>query len=194
MMTERRVVSWAHVSLDGYTSGPGGPAQDTWLHEHAGREQSLAYFEGIWRGADTALLGRVNYEGFHSVWPGITADPATHPRARELGRWLQTVEKIVFSRTLRTADWENSRIAGELETEVIALKQAPGRDILVANSASVIQALLRADLLDEIRLNVLPVLLGGGLRLFPEGLPPSTWTLAESTTLSHGALGLHYRR
>ena len=98
------------MSIDGRPA-PGGPAQDAWLHEHALRPQSAAYFEGIWRGADTALLGRVNYEGFHSVWPAITRDPATDPRTRDLGRWLDAVEKVVISRTLHDAPWSNSRIA-----------------------------------------------------------------------------------
>jgi dihydrofolate reductase len=190
----RRVIAWVNVSLDGYTSGPGGPEHDRWLHEHAAHEQTAAYFEGIWRGADTALMGRTNYEGFFSVWPGITRDPGTDPRTRALGQWLDSVEKVVFSRTLRAAEWQNSRIARDLESEVAALKKAPGRDILVVNSASIIQALLRSDLLDDIRVAVVPTLLGGGLRLFPEDLPPSDWTLVETTALAHGAVGLHHRR
>jgi dihydrofolate reductase len=191
----RRVVAWANVSMDGYTSGPGGPQHDTWLYEHAGHEQTSAYFEGIWRGASTALLGRTNYEGFYSVWPAMTRDPNSPPRTRDLGGWLDTVEKVVFSRTLRHAQWENARIATrDLEAEVRALKQASGRDILVLNSASIIQALLRGDLIDDLRMVVVPAVVGGGLRLFPDGLPASRWALAETTTLAHGAVGLHYRR
>jgi dihydrofolate reductase len=190
----RRVVTWVSISMDGFTSGPGGPAQDTWLYEHAMQDQTGEYFEGVWRGASTALLGRTNYEGFHGVWPGITRDPATDPRTRDLGRWLDSVEKVVVSRTLQDAPWENSRIARDLEAEVKRLKDEPGRDILVINSASVIQALLRADLVDDVRFAVVPVIVGGGLRLFPEGLPESRWTLAGAATLAHGAVGLHYRR
>ena len=194
MTDDRRLIVWVGVSIDGYTSGPGGPTQDAWLHEHAMRPQSLAYFEGIWRGADTALLGRVNYEGFYSVWPGITRDPATDPRTRDLGRWLDAVEKVVISRTLQDAPWSNSRIARDLADEVKALKAAPGRDILALNSASVIGALLGMDLVDDLRFFVVPTLVGGGLRLFPEGLPQSDWTMAETTVLADGAAGLHYRR
>ncbi len=192
--TRRRVVAWVSVSMDGYTSGPGGPEHDTWLHEYAMLEQTLAYFEGIWRGADTVVVGRSNYEGFYSVWPGITRDPATDPRTRELGRWLDRVEKVVASRTLQSADWENSRIARDLESEVAALRETPGGDILVINSASIIQTLLRADLVDDLRYVVVPVLVGGGLRLFADGLPASSWSLAETTTFASGGLGLHYRR
>lgn len=84
------IVAWAGVSLDGYTSGPEGPAGDAWLHEHATHPQTAEYFEGVWRGADTILIGRTNYEGFYSVWPGITRDERTDSRTRELGHWLDT--------------------------------------------------------------------------------------------------------
>lgn len=194
MPAARKVVAWTSVSMDGFSSGPGGPEHDTWLYEHAMQEQTGAYFEGIWRGASTALLGRTNYEGFYSAWPAITRDLATDPRSRDLGTWLDAVEKVVFSRTLQSAEWENSRVARDLEAEVAALRSAPGRDILVLNSASIIQALLKADLVDDLRLAVVPSVVGGGLRLLPEGLPASTWRLAETATLGHGAVGLHYRR
>ncbi|PXY35760.1 dihydrofolate reductase family protein [Prauserella flavalba] len=190
----RRVIAWASISIDGYTSGPEGPAHDTWLYRHAGRQETAEYFEGVWRGVDTALLGRTNYEGFASVWPAITRDPATDARTRELGRWLEAVEKVVFSRTLESAGWRNSRVAREPEREVAALKASDGGAIMVLNSASVIQTLLKADLIDDLRFAVVPALLGGGLRLLPEGLPASGWTLASSATLAHGAVCLHYRR
>ncbi|MEV0050850.1 dihydrofolate reductase family protein [Saccharopolyspora shandongensis] len=192
--TSRRVVAWVTMSMDGYTSGVAGPAHDTWLYEHVKHEASAAHFEGIWRGASTVLLGRTNYEGFYSVWPGITRDPATDPRNRDLGEFLNTVEKVVFSRTLETVDWENSRVARDLEAEVKALRDAPGKDILVANSASIIQALLRADLIDDLRFVVVPALLGGGLRLFEAGIPASNWSLAQTTVLPDGAIGVHYTR
>ncbi|MEU1448644.1 dihydrofolate reductase family protein [Streptomyces mirabilis] len=158
------------------------------------RESAAAHFEGIWRGASTVLMGRINYEGWYSVWPGITTDPSTGPRNRDLGEFLNTVEKVVVSRTLDHTEWENSRIARDLEGEVKALREDPGRNILVANSASIIQALLKADLIDDLRFVVVPTLLGGGLRLFEEGLPASTWSLTQSTVLADGAIGLHYSR
>jgi dihydrofolate reductase len=61
------------------------------------------------------------------------------------------------------------------------------------NSASIIQALLNADLVDDLRFMVMPTIVGGGLRLFSEGLPESNWQLAEATALESGAVGLHYR-
>ncbi|AYY11365.1 dihydrofolate reductase [Actinobacteria bacterium YIM 96077] len=192
-MSHRRIVAWANITIDGYSSGPGGPADDSWLYEHAQQEQTAEYFEGIWRGADTIVLGRINYEGFYAVWPGITRDERTDSRTRALGQWLDATEKVVVSRTLTDAPWENSRIARNLEDEVRALREAPGRDVLVLPSASVIQALLRADLIDDLRLAVVPVLAGGGLRLLPDGVSTGFET-AGVTALRHGAVGLHYRR
>ncbi len=105
------------------------------------------------------------------------------------------VERVVFSHTLTEVTWSNARLATRpLEDEVKALKAAPGWDIFVMNSASIIHQLLRADLVDDLRFAIVPVLVGGGLRLLPEGLSESRWRLAESTTLAHGAVGLHYSR
>jgi dihydrofolate reductase len=120
----RRVVAWTSVSIDGCTSGLDGPEHDTWLQEHAMREETAAYFEGIWRGCDTAVLGRRCYEGFYAVWPGITRDPATDPRTRDLGRWLDSVEKVVFSRTLDDAQWKNARIARDKSLESTPFSRA----------------------------------------------------------------------
>ena len=158
-------MAWCTVSIDGYSSGPGGPEHDNWLYEHVMRPGTGEYFEGIWRGCDTALLGRNNYLGFHAVWPGITADPATDPRTRDLGRWLCSVGKGVVSVTLpeQEATWDADPV------------HAGGR------------------LVDDLRLAVAPVLLGGGLRLQPDGVS-GAWDLASSTTLPDGALGLHYQR
>jgi len=63
----RRVVAWVTISMDGYTSGPGGPARDAWPVEHARRAPSATHFEGIWRGASTIVVGRTNYEGFCAI-------------------------------------------------------------------------------------------------------------------------------
>ena len=194
-MSERRVMTWCTISLDGYSSGPGGPEHDSWLHERAMLPATLEYFEGVWRGCSSTLMGRTNYVGFHSVWPGITEDPATDPHMRDLGQWLCTVEKGVVSTTLpeSEATWENSRVFRDAGEAVATLKAEPGRDILVLNSATLIQSLLADDLVDDLQLAVVPELVGGGLRLLPDGVTGS-WDLASSTTLPDGTLGLHYRR
>lgn len=192
-MTDRKLIAWVHVSLDGYTAGPGGDV--SFLGVHAVHEQTASHFEGVWRGASTVLLGRTNYEGYLGYWPLVATDPRSLTRDRDFATWLDGVEKIVFSRTIREAAWQNARVAEkDLEPEVLDLKRAPGRDIIVLNSASIIRALIGANLVDELRITVLPEILGGGLRLLADGLPRSTWTLLGTTTFTTGAIALQYGR
>ena len=188
----RTVIAQAEVTMDGMTAGPDGDL--SWLMEHVETPQMSAYSEGIWRGATTAVMGRTNYQGFEGYWPPVARDPNAAPRTREIAMCLDTVEKVVFSRTLEEATWQNSRVARDVEQEIRALKEAPGGDILVLNSASIIQALLKADLIDELRLNILPSIVGGGLRLFDEGLPRSDWELVGALTLESGGIAMHHRR
>jgi dihydrofolate reductase len=163
--------------------------------EQAGSPETMAWFAGVFSGASTALMGRTNYEGFHRYWPAVARDPESSPRGRDLAVWLDEVEKVVFSRTLAQATWSNARIADrEPADEVAALKGAEGRDILILNSASIIRALLDAELVDEMRLILVPLLVGDGLRLFADGLPRSEWHLASSANLPGDTLGLQYRR
>lgn len=193
--TTRRVVAWVSgMTLDGYTGGPDGPAHDQWLYEHAFQEQTSEHFEGVWRAADTIVLGRTNYEGFHAVWPGITRDPATSARHRALGQWLEDTEKVVASTTLTEAPWAHSRITRDPCAEVAALRETDGGDVIVLNSASVIQTLLRADLVDDLRVTLVPAMVGGGVRLLPDGLPAGRWSLAGTVVMGHGAVALHHRR
>jgi dihydrofolate reductase len=189
----RTVIASVTLSLDGFSAGPAGDLAG--LVEEAGSDETMTWFEGVFRGADTALLGRTNYEGFHEYWPPVAHDPASSPRGRDLAVWLDEVEKVVFSRTLTEATWSNARIAGRRPAEeVAALRDGPGRDIIVLNSASIIRALLEADLVDRLCLRLAPVTLGGGLRIFPEDVPRAAWELSSVATLTGGTLGLWYGR
>ncbi len=188
----RRVVAEMTTSLDGFVAGPGGDM--SWLVETALDVRCASAFEGFYRGTDTVVLGRRNYEGFHGYWPPVADDPEADPRSRDLSRWLTAVDKVVVSRTITTAAWANTRVTADLEGEVTALRDGPGRDIAVLGSVSVVGGLLRAGLLDELRLTVVPALLGDGLRLFEGAIPPSTWELLSLATVPTGAVIGHYRR
>ena len=189
----RTVIASVTISLDGCSAGPGGDL--TGMTEHAGAPETMSWFTGVYRNVSTALMGRTNYEGFHGYWPPVARDPETSPRGRDLAIWLDEVEKVVFSRTLTEAEWSHARIAQrEPAEEVAALKREDGRDIMVVNSASIIHALLEADLVDELRLMMVPLVWGGGLRVFPDGIPRTEWDLASSAQLPGGTLGLQYHR
>jgi len=193
IMAGRKLIANVTLSIDGFSAGPNGDM--SWLVEHSVHDQMTTYFAGVWSGADTVLLGRNNYEGFHGFWPSVAADPNGVGRAYDMAVWLDRVEKVVFSTTLTDAPWQNSRVVKEdLEGEVRALKAAAGRDIIVLSSASVIRALLKADLVDELRVHLTPAILGEGLRFFGDGIPASAWVLDGANTMATGSVSLTYRR
>jgi dihydrofolate reductase len=117
------------------------------------------------------------------------------PRDRTFAQWLDAVEKVVFSSTLTDAPWENSRIANADPAEVVRqLRQQPGGDIVVLASSSVIKALLAGGELDRLSITLCPELVGGGARLFTDGLPATSWSLADLSTTESGAICLLYDR
>ena len=164
----RKVTLWIGMSLDGYTSGPN--EQLDWLAPHV-TAQAQAYFKKMRERADTVLVGRVNYEGFLGYWPKVKDDPKASRDDVEISRFLDEVNKVVFSRTLREVTWKNARLArGDATAEVAALKRAPGKDIIIQNSTRLTQTLLAAGLVDELNIMVAPVVVGDGRALFA-GLP-----------------------
>jgi dihydrofolate reductase len=184
----RTVIASVNVSIDGCTADEDGGT--SWLVPHIAPLAPV--FEGLWRGVDTTVMGRVNFEGFHAYWPAVVDDPSADERSRAIARWLDDVEKVCVSRTLETTTWRNSRVERDPVAAVKALRDLPGRDIMVLNSGSVIRRLLAEGLVDDLALNVMPEVVGGGPRLF-DAVPRSSWRLASSATTGAGTLTLHYR-
>lgn len=177
------------MSLDGYTSGPN--EQLDWLAPHI-TPQANAYFKKMRERSDTILVGRINYEGYLSYWPRVKDDPKASREDVELARWLDDVEKVVFSRTLNEVTWKNARLAraGAAE-EVAALKRAPGKDIIIQNSTRLTQSLLAAGLVDELDIMVAPVVVGAGRALFA-GVPRTDLCPAELTRFDDGMFVARY--
>ena len=195
-MTEhtRKVVGNISLSLDGRINGRGGDFDMGWIVPHAVTETSRHHLMRMTQNATTALLGRKNYEGFGGYWPSVANDDSADPRDRAFARWLNDVDKVVFSTTLQDAPWQNSRISDDPVTEVGELRGQPGGDIIVLSSTSIIRALLEADELDRLIVNLCPEIVGGGARLFDDGLPQSAWSLTDQTTSDTGATYLIYDR
>jgi dihydrofolate reductase len=189
----RRVVGNISLSLDGRVHGRGGEFDMGWIAPHAVGDAPRDFMVRMAGSANTVLLGRKNYEGFGGFWPAVAKDENADPRDRETSRWLDAVEKVVFTTTLTETPWQNSRIAeGSPAAEVARLRARPGGDIVVLNSVSVINALLEAGELDRLTITLCPELVGGGARLFEDGLPVSSWTLTDLSTSDTGALCLTY--
>jgi dihydrofolate reductase len=190
----RRVVVSMSLSLDGRYARR-DPADMSWVLPYAVTDVARDHLTALWRPATTALLGRVNAEGFLGFWPSVIGAEGADPRDEEFARWLVATEKVVLSSTLTRAPWENTRVVDEPAAEVVAkLGETDGGDILVLSSASVIKALLAAGRADRLALTVFPVFLGSGPRLFEDGLPASEWALTRHAAGEHGTLSLVYDR
>jgi dihydrofolate reductase len=191
----RRVVAQISMTLDGRVSGPGGPGDMEVVAGHAGTAAAHDRAAEVWGAATTALMGRGSYDGFYGYWPPVAADENADPRDRAIGRWLDDVEKVVFSTTSTHAPWKNSRHAegGPVE-EAQRLRGTEGGDILVVNSSSLIRQLLAAGELDRLHIDLVPEVAGAGATLFEDGLPSTSWTLVKSVTADDGTVLLTYER
>lgn len=193
--TSRRVTANLSLTLDGRYNGPGGPDDFGPFAPYVTSEVARDHLTRIWDGATTALLGRVNAEGFLGYWPSVAADENADPRDRAYAKWLVDTEKVVLSTTLTLAPWERARVVNAAAADVVAELKATGEgDILVNSSASVIKPLLSADLIDRLYLMIFPEIAGGGQRLFDDGVPASTWTLTHQETGELGEIALVYDR
>ena len=138
---------------------------------------------------DAMLLGRKTYEEWLHFWPGSDIEPfASH---------INRVPKYVVSRTLKSVTWptkgEAHLLSGDLRDGVLAIKNLPGGTIGVHGSPTLVASLIRANVLDLLRLAVFPVVAGRGARLFEDGFPPERFQLVESLTSTSGVAVLTYK-
>ncbi len=168
----RQLVVSEFISLDGVVEAPGGEPS----HPHSGwtipygTDALYSYKLRETLDAESLLLGRRTYEGFAEAWS---------QRTGEFADKMNAMPKHVATRTLGDLTWNAVRLEGDVPTAVRALKQGEGGLILVAGSASLVQTLLQHELVDELRLMVFPVVVGGGLRLFPNGRKRLAFDLVE---------------
>ncbi|WP_019632194.1 dihydrofolate reductase family protein [Actinomadura atramentaria] len=194
-MTDRTVTANLALSLDGRYHGPGGPGDFGAFAPYVATDVARDHLTRVWADATTALLGRVNAEGFLGYWPSVAADENADPRDRGYATWLVGTEKVVLSTTLTESPWDRARVVNAPAADVVADLKAAGKgDILVNSSPSVIKPLLAADLIDRLYLLICPEIVGGGQRLFDDGLTPTKWTLARSETGESGEIAMVYDR
>ncbi|MEU3660398.1 dihydrofolate reductase family protein [Streptomyces sp. NPDC032940] len=193
--TGGRIVTNIALSLDGHYAAPDNPLDMSWVMPYAVSDVARDHLTSLWETASTALLGRVNAEGFLGFWPTVIGMEGVDPRDKAFAKWLVETDKVVLSSTLDAAPWERTTVVDKPTAQVAEeLKTTRGGDVLVLSSASVIKALLRAGTIDRLALTVFPVLLGGGPRLFDDGLPAAQWTLVSQTAGEDGTLALVYDR
>jgi len=140
--------------------------------------------------SDAFLFGRITYEMLAGYWPTVTD---RHNKEIEIADRLNGAPKFVVSSTLKAGAWNNSTVIKKNVVEEIAtLKQRPGQDILVFGSATLVQSLMAADLIDEYRFLVHPIIMGKGKRAFEDGMATTKLRLVETRASSLGVTLLSY--
>jgi dihydrofolate reductase len=168
------------MSLDGYV----GPIDEDaeWIMRDVDDELSSWIVEEVLTQAGTHVMGRATYEDMASHWPTATS---------VFAKPMNEIPKVVFSKTLTSADWPESRIAsGDLAEEVARLRQEPGKDILVHGGSELARSLSKLGLIDEYKIIVHPVALGTGAPLFGG---PVDLRLVSSRAFGSGAVALAYK-
>lgn len=178
----RKLIMWDMVTLDGFFEGPNKGEIDWFLFEE---DELQPYILESQMGAEMLLFGRVTYEGMAEYW-----QTAEGP----IADFMNSIPKVVFSRTLETADWNNTRLVEDnAAAEVLQLKREGDGTIFVFGSADFSSTLMEAGLVDEYRLGINPLLLGAGTLFFKGSSKRVDLKLVEARPLKSGLVILHYQ-
>lgn len=180
----RRLFSFNMMTLDGFFEGPN---RDISWHrvDSEFNDYAISQLHEI----DTLLFGRLTYELMATYWP---APDALRDDAAVAGL-MNRMPKVVFSRTLQQAGWENTRLVRDhVGEEVLALKQQPGKSIAVLGSADLLSTLIHLHLVDEHRVMLNPVILGSGTPLFKKSDASVAMQLLSASTFGNGNVLLRY--
>ncbi|HWZ90802.1 MAG TPA: dihydrofolate reductase family protein [Polyangiaceae bacterium] len=181
----RKLLVFNQITLDGYFTGENGDM--SWAHKQD--PEWTAFASENASGGGELLFGRVTYEMMVSFWP----TPQALKSAPVVAERMNSLPKVVFSRTLDKASWNNTRLLqGDLVTEVRKLKQEPGPGLALMGSGSIVAQLTQARLIDEYQLVVLPVVIGKGRTLFEGVRDKLDLELSKTRTFQNGNVVLWY--
>jgi len=188
----RRIVAIENVTLDGFADSREGLGFE-WTARAYDDEVDRYSNEHVRADVDTAMYGRATYLGMQGFWTKMLDSPNGTPSARAHAEWVNNVDKVVFSTTLQSADWANSRlISGNVAAEVAALKAQPGGTIAIYASPKLVHGFVEEGLIDEFRILVHPMTLGRGTPLFHDKAKLDL-ELLESKAFDSGAVYVRYQ-
>jgi dihydrofolate reductase len=158
----RTLISFMHISLDGFVAGPNGEMNwikvDEEIFDHVGKRISET---------NTALYGRVTYEMMENYWPNAGDKAGASKHDIEHSRWYNNAHKLVLSKTMKGTDLANTTIISDnLSSKIEEIKQGAGSEILVFGSPTATHSLIDQNLIDGYWLFVNPIILGQGIPLF----------------------------
>lgn len=182
----RKVIFPINITIDGVCDHT-SPIADDELHEH---------FTGLLRSVDIVVFGRKTYELMFPYWHDVAVNQSATKAMNEFARKFDSMERIVFSKTLNRVEWANTRISrGTPEDEIATLKLQPGKSISIG-SLNIASHLARLGMIDEFHFVVHPIIAGTGRRLFENEMLKQALRLqlVESKALRSGAVAFHYKK
>ena len=183
----RKVISFMHVSLDGFVSGPNDEMNWIIMDEEIFRDATELEH------TDTALYGRITYQMMEGYWPTVLSNPSSSQLELRHAEWVENVNKIVFSNSLDGVKWNNTRLIKEnIVDEVMKLKEQPGKNMMIFGSPTLTHSFMRWDLVDEYKFNIHPVILGHGMPLFENIFQRINLRLLSEKKFKSGVIGVHY--
>jgi dihydrofolate reductase len=186
----RKIISFMHISLDGFVAGPNG--EMNWITIN---EEVFDFVGKRIQKGDTALYGRVTFQMMENYWPTAGKSPKATKHDIEHSKWYNDVRKIVLSKTIKEADFANTKIISDNLTENInEIKQQGDDDILLFGSPSATHALMQLDLIDGFWLFVNPIILGKGIPLFVDIKDKIKLKLLTTHQFDCGVTELNYIR
>jgi dihydrofolate reductase len=186
----RKIKLQMQISLDGHVAGPNGEMDwMVWNWDEALK----TYATELTKSADTFLLGRKTGEGMAVYWPTVASNPESKEEDLWIADKLNTLPKVVFSKTVSTINWTNVTIASDVAKEVAHLKQQPGKDMILYGGAGIVSSFIQQNLIDEYHLFVNPVIIGGGKTIFNNLDDKLKLKLIQTTPSSTGIVILCYQ-
>ncbi|WP_459549706.1 dihydrofolate reductase family protein [Nocardia sp. X0981] len=181
------VTLWMQISLDGFAEGP-----DETVHWPVVDEELCAEYLDELRKADLLLYGRKTYEIMAGFWPTADLAPVS-PFYVDFARFWRAAPKLVLSRTLRDPSW-NTRVIGSDFAEEVCRRKAAGQNMVLFGGAATATTFLEHELVDEYRLFVHPLVLGGGVPLFRPPVDRAGLRLVDVLTFDSAVIQMHYRQ
>jgi len=184
----RKIISFMHISLDGFVAGPNGEMNwikvDEEIFDHVGKRISES---------DTALYGRATYEMMENYWPTAGDEPDASKHDIEHSKWYNKARKIVLSKTMKGADLANTTIISDnLSDRINEIKQQADGEILLFGSPTATHSLIQLNLIDGYWLFVNPIILGEGIPLFADIKNKIKLKLLSTRQFTSGVTALNY--
>jgi len=184
----RKLVLVVHISLDGYVAGPRGE-----LDGFEPAEENLEFVCKLTEDADAALFGRNSYQLLQKYWPTAREHPGATKGEIIYSNWYNEAKKIIISKTMAGKHLPNTTIISDnMASEIMKIKNQPGKNILIFGSPATTQSLMQSKLIDSFWIFINPSLFGKGIPLFPITTSLAKLKLISTTSFNNGEIAFNY--